>query len=239
MDDINSKFFNSPFKVTSAGGRYGSSGGGVNCGSTDSVVISGAERQYTDNIFNLQQKLNTIESDIQIASMDLDPKFAELIGPGDQEKAKKQIEQLEKQKEQVTKEIASSTVDQGNFARTKIVGSWGKEDCHINFTDDDNTPNLNVGIKLDDNTHIPSLVLENKGKSGKEDDLVGLNLPLTDRELKNTDTLNTALNNMPAQVKSVEVDKTHGFLSHKTVVNITGDKGEKFSLEINNGKIKK
>jgi hypothetical protein len=200
--------------------------GGENNGTIDSSLISGAEREYNSKLDDLGTKLRKMHD----ARIRLTPRTPSL----------EQIDQVEK-------EIAAfPIIDRMNFAETDVKGSWGtklngswdKKNYHLSFTDADNTPDLNVSIKLDDRTHIPSLLLTNHGKTGKEDDLVEISLPLTDRKLKNAEALNELLDNMPAQIKSVEVDKKHGFFKDKTILNFTGEQGDKFSLEINNGTIK-
>ncbi len=145
--------------------------------------------------------------------------------------------ELEAYRATVRKEIDDTAAASAmNFAETRIKGRWSKEwkEGYLEFSDVCPESRLKVNIDTDNSTNCVFLKIENRGEHS-EDDTVEIIIPLTDRKVKNIETLKDI--HIPSEIKQVNIERKNGFFCDLTAVDISSNSGSTISFHIHNGKI--
>jgi hypothetical protein len=144
------KSFNAPYRINCGGTISGTTTGGDNIGSTDSVILSVAEENFGKTLNELRAKSNRLESVIWMNKIDLQEQLFSLE-PQEKENLEKTIAKFEKDKVKADTELADiQKTDTGDFGKIKVEGSWedkGKE-YSLKFTDADNTPDMKIEMDM-------------------------------------------------------------------------------------------
>ena len=234
-----SSLVKTPYKINRGGNVSGFVSGSSDGGQTDSVVFSKAEHSYQDNMGKLKSNILKIQNQIRANNILL----GESIFENEWDSLKLTNKQLEKDKAKAEIEMNATKTDTENFGKTRIEGCWNKKkdgfEYDLKFSDSDNAANLEVEMNIGYNEKTPYIQIENKGVSGKNQDIVEVYLPLSHRQMKDAEALYELLDSMPPQISSVEVKKKDGFFRDKTSINITGKEGKTLAFDIVNGKVKK
>ncbi len=235
--DMNSNFIKTPYCITKGGVISGITEGLPGRGTTDSVVRSQAEDKFYQNLDELHRRLAKIEEDIKVAKLDLKAEFSDMLTQEEKEQVKLSIMELEAYRATVRKEIDDTAAASAmNFAETRIKGRWSKEwkEGYLEFSDVCPESRLKVNIDTDNSTNRVFLKIENRGEHS-EDDTVEIIIPLTDRKVKNIETLKDI--HIPSAIKQVNIERKNGFFCDLTAVDISSNSGSTISFHIHNGKI--